>query len=292
MVWLLALLLSVAHGAPATPVKGATKATSTKAATPAVAWPTPVTLTTADGVSLQAVEGVPAKSDKGVVFVHMAGRNKEDWDLVAEAFYRQGMMVHVLDLRGHGANVVGAPVPLQPADYAAMTGDVRAAVASLRARGAQKIALVGAELGANLALNVAAEDPAITSVALLSPGLDVKGVITPDAVKRYGARSVLFVASKDDPYGARSAAALDAQATGDHRLVVYDAAGKGTKMFNREPELQGLLLGFVNGHWVGTATAAAPRAPTTVDIEIKTSEIKTTGPQEDVKLPAAGTPTP
>lgn len=282
MVWLLALMLT--HADAATP----TKAASAKSAAVA-AYPTTVTLTTADGVALQAFEGVPARAENGVVFLHMAGRNKEDWQIVAQSFYRQGMMVSVPDLRGHGANAAGTTATLQPADYTAMVKDVNAAVASLRARGAKRVAIVGAELGANLALVAAADDPGITSVVLLSPGLDVKGVITPDAVKRYGARPALFVASKDDPYGARSATALDAQALGVHRVELYEAAGKGTRMFNREPGLESLVLGFVNSAWSG-ATAAAAARPTSVEIKVNSTGLETTGPEKDLPPPTAPTP--
>ena len=122
------------------------------------AFPAPVVLTTADGVTLQASIGAPAKAEKGVVFVHMAGRSKEDWAPIAEKLYRQGLMVLTIDLRGHGANVTGTPVPLTEAEWAHTTEDVKAGVAELRRRGAKKVALIGAEVGANLSLIVASED--------------------------------------------------------------------------------------------------------------------------------------
>ncbi len=239
-------------------------------------FPTDTTLATADGKSIAASVGVPAKGGQnGVVFVHMAGRNREDWAPVAEKFYRQGLLVLTVDLRGHGANVTSeAPAALTGADWSAMVEDVRAGVGELRKRGAQKVALVGAELGANLALLVAADDPGIASVALLSPGLDYKGIPTGEAAKRYGARPVLYVASKDDAYGLRSATALDSVATGPHTLHVFEAAGKGTKMFNREPTLESQLLGFVNTSW--TTVSPAP-TPAQVDLKVKTEEMKTTG---------------
>lgn len=265
MGWILSLLFIVAQ-----------------AATP---YPTSVTLTAADGTAIHAIAGVPAKSDKGVVFVHTAGRAKEDWQLVADKAFRKGLMVAVPDLRGHGANVSGTPPTLTPQDYAAMVGDVRAAVAHLRAQGATKISIVGAELGANLALNAAAEEPDVVSLVLLSPGLDYKGVITPDAIRRYGARPVLLVASKDDAYGARSAQALDAQAQGEHQLQLYDAAGKGTKMFNREPALEGIVLGFVASHWTAPKAAPPPTATKAPAIDVAPSEMKTSGPEDDIPAP-------
>lgn len=245
-------------------------------AAPAVPFPTDVTLTAADGKSIVASIGVPAKGTNGVVFVHMSGRTKDDWQVVADKFYRQGLYVAAIDLRGHGANVTGTPPTLTGADWTAMAEDVRAGVAELKKRGAQKVALVGAEVGANLALVTAANDAAIASVAMLSPGLDYKGILTGEAMKRYGARPVLIVASQDDTYGVRSATALDGLAQGPHTLTLFEAAGKGTKMFNREPGLEGQLLGFVNTSWTATPPAAAPAA---VEVKVKSTEIETSGPR-------------
>jgi pimeloyl-ACP methyl ester carboxylesterase len=239
-----------------------------------VAFPSPIALTTLDGKVLQANVGVPAKAVNGVVFVHMAGRNKEDWHSVADKLYRQGLLVLTIDLRGHGANVTGAAPTLTGADWIAMTEDVAAGVAELRKRGAQKVALVGAEAGANLALLAAAADPTITSVALLSPGLDYKGLATGEAAKRYGPRPVFYAASRDDTYGLRSATALDSVATGPHSVQVFEKAGKGTAMFNREPTLESQLLGFLNTSWT---VAVAPAAGGPTAIKVKTEDLTTTG---------------
>lgn len=230
------------------------------------AFPTPTVLTTSDGVTLQANVGVPSKAVNGVVLVHMAGRNKEDWHGLADKLYRQGLLVLTLDLRGHGANVAGAAPTLTGADWSAMVGDVAAGVAELRKRGAKKVALVGAEAGANLALLAAAADPTITSVALLSPGLDYKGLASGEAAKRYGPRPIFYAASRDDTYGLRSATALDSVATGAHTLQVFEKAGKGTAMLNREPTLESLMLGFLNTSWVAPVVSS-----TTAPSEIKVS---------------------
>jgi pimeloyl-ACP methyl ester carboxylesterase len=263
-------------------------ATALALAAPGAPFPTDTTLTTTDGKTLAASVGVPPKGgENGVVFVHMAGRNREDWSPVAEKFYRQGLLVATIDLRGHGANVTGeSAVTLSAADWSAMVEDVRAGVTELKKRGAKKVALVGAEVGANLALLAAVDDPSVASLALLSPGLDYKGLVTGEAAKRLGARPVLYVASRDDAYGLRSATALDSVATGAHSLQVFEAAGKGTKMFNREPTLESQLLGFVNTSW--TATAAAPTPATQVEVKVQSEELKTTGKRlgEETATPA------
>ncbi|MFZ5479687.1 MAG: alpha/beta hydrolase [Myxococcota bacterium] len=245
---------------------------SSKAPAPAAVWPAAIALSASDGKPVPAVWGAPAKSDRGVVLVHQSGGAKEDWLAFGDKLFRGGLLVVAVDLRNKGV----------AADNAAalpMIEDVKAGIAHLRAKGATRIAVVGAELGANIALNLAADDPGVASVALLSPGMDYKGIITPDAIKRYGARPALFVASKDDAYGARSAQALDGQAQGPHQLVIFEAAGKGTKMFNREPSLEGTLLGFVQSGWVAPAAAPPKAAAPAVKVDAATG-LETSGPTE------------
>lgn len=235
---------------------------STKPATSKAPFPAAASLTTADGVVLQASYGQPAKpSTNGVVFVHMNGRSKEDWAGVAEACWNAGSWVVTVDLRGMGANVPAGTTPpaLTPDDYQKMTQDVNAAVAYLRGKGVTKVALVGAELGANLAINVAAEDPAVADVVLLSPGMVYQGVIATDAVKRYGARPLLMVASTEDAYAAQSVARFEQLASGDKHVEMYENAGKGTRMLNRAPELEGYLVGWIGTHWA--PAAPKPAAP-------------------------------
>ncbi len=248
----------------------------------ASSFPTQVTLKTVDGVSLKAVYGAPSKAVNGVVFVHMAGRAKEDWQLLAEKLYRADVQVLAVDLRGQGGNAVAGATA--PSSYAPMIADVKAAVDYLHAKGCTNVAIVGAEVGANLAINLAADDPSIRTVVMLSPGVDVKGVITTDAVKRYGARPLLMVASEDDVYSARSATSLDRVAVGTHRLEMFEKAGKGTTMLNREPTLESLIIGWVQTHWAAVG-AEAPPQPTGPDIKLDVAPIETSGPTAPVPTP-------
>jgi pimeloyl-ACP methyl ester carboxylesterase len=240
----------------------------------AATFPTPVTITTPDGVALQAAYGGTAKAQNGVILVHMAGRSKEDWQLFGETLSHGNVQVLAVDLRGHGASG-GKPPEGSPPDYAAMVSDVRAAVAWLHAKGCANVTLVGAELGANLVLNEAADDPSVRDLVLLSPGLDYKGVITTDAVRRYGARPLLIVASRDDTYAMRSATALDRLATGAHQVQLFDTAGKGTTMLNRAPALSSVLLGWIQSHWAALEAPPVASGPT---IGVESRPLETSGP--------------
>lgn len=214
-----------------------------------ISFPAATTVVSADGTRLAASWGVPAKSTRGVLLLHQSGRTKEDWSFMADKLYHDGDVVLAMDLRGHGANVGKVPTELKPADYQAMQADVTAALAQLKAKGVTRISIVGAELGANLAINAAVADPQVVSVVLLSPGMELKGIIASDAVKRYGARPIVIVAALDDGYGAHSAAALDGTAQGEHELKLIEVGGKGVKMLNRDPSLEGWIVGWIGTHW-------------------------------------------
>lgn len=226
-------------------------------AAPGIPFPTPVVVTGADGTRLAASWGVPQRVTRGVVLVHPYGRNKEDWWALGDKLYRDGNAVIALDLRGHGANAASPPVAITQADRQAMIGDVAAAVAHLEGRGVKQVALVGAEFGANLAANVAVDHPQVASMVLLSPGLVYQGIIAADSAVRYGNRPMALVAGTDDAYGARSAGILDAAALGDHELRLLEGAGKGMKMLNREPSLEGWIVGWIATHWEAAPVASS-----------------------------------
>ena len=208
-----------------------------------------VTLKTSDGVRVHA-EYKEGKGTTGVVLVHMLKRSSKDWRFFADKLNSAGMHTVAVDLRHHGANVPdGASTEIPEEAYGLMRHDVEAAVKHLRDKGCTEVAIVGASIGANLALLVAADDPEITNVVLLSPGLDYKGVSTESAIETYGERPVLIVVSKEDQYSARSGLLLDSMARGYHVLEIYDGAGHGTKMLNREPSLESLLISWLNGSY-------------------------------------------
>lgn len=249
----------------------------------AVKFPASATVNAADGVVLAATWGVPDKATRAVIFLHQYGRNKEDFEFIAEKLYRDGNAVMAIDLRGHGASTKGVPAELTPADYQAMISDVKVAVAQLKAKGITRFCIVGAELGANVGINVAVDEPAVASVVLLSPGLDIRGVIAADAVKRFGARPVLLVASSEDTYAARSSGVLDASAVGKHEYRLLEGAGKGAKMLNAEPALEGWLIGWIGAHWVEVAPTVPLRPTITVDPGTLTSPKSIAPPPTDPK---------
>ncbi|MEW6320060.1 MAG: alpha/beta fold hydrolase [Acidobacteriota bacterium] len=196
----------------------------------------PVTLASEDGTPLagQLYEAA-SRPAPGVVLIHMLGRSRADFDGLAGDLQRAGLTALALDLRGHGSSG-GAATP-----SAAMVADVRAAIDWLAARPGVRpdaLALVGASLGANLALLAGAEHPAVRGMALLSPSLDYRGIrLDPALMKKAGARAILLVASTEDPYALRTIRDLTAASPIARQQWLSGAEAHGTRLLAADPAL-------------------------------------------------------
>jgi acetyl esterase/lipase len=168
----------------------------------------------------------------GIVLLPMLRRSHADWDFAASQLAEAGFAVLALDYRG--GEEIGA--------YAL---DVRAAKAFLRERPeviAARIGIAGASIGANLAVLDAAEDPGVVSIALLSPGIDYKGLRTEAAMKKFGRRPALLAGSTRDPYSARTIRHLTTIGPGLREVRLTDAVAHGTVLVARDTELVPALV--------------------------------------------------
>lgn len=234
---------------------------------------TDVNLTAADGTRIHARASAAKGTTKGAILVHMVGRQGSDWDYLSARLSERGVTAIAPDLRGHGSSA-RAGEELTEADYEAMTADLAASLAWLEKQGVTEVSCVGASIGANLCLNLAAQEPKVANLVLLSPGLKYKGVATPSAMEAYGDRPVLFVASEDDTYSFKSAQILDGRAAGQKHLELLESAGHGSKMLNREPRLEGTVVSWLLGTYElsnGEVVTPRPAGGTTV------GEVETTG---------------
>lgn len=186
-----------------------------------------------DGATLSGAYYEPSRRPApGIVLLHMLRRSHADWDAAASQLSNAGFAVLAVDYRG--SEELGA--------YAL---DVRAAKAFLRERSevmAGSIGIAGASIGANLAVLDAADDPGVLSIALLSPGLDYKGLRTEGAMKKYGARPALLTGSTKDPYAARSIRHLTTIGPGLREVRLTDAVAHGTMLLARDGDLVSALV--------------------------------------------------
>lgn len=216
-----------------------------------------LTFKTDDGVQLVGYLFRPPKGEAvrgAIVWAHEPFRSGRDWAYMAEKMSRHGFVSLIFDLRGHGESLKKGDVVLDrevfgPEDYAAMTGDMKAAITLVRSKaGADvKVHLAGADLGSSLALMAAIEDSKIHSVAMLSPGLGYDGVNLFGKAPSYGERPVMLVFSSEDGYSRKSVEVLSKDFRGPQHVETYYGAGHGSKMLAREARLEGLLISWFLG---------------------------------------------
>jgi dienelactone hydrolase len=204
-------------------------------------WPLPVfaagraiSFRAEDGRTVSAIVFEPLQRPApAVVMVTMLGRPKDDWDAVGERLAEANMLALAIDLPGQSD-------PGDPKVLAGWSADVRAAVSYLSSRPdvrAGNIGIVGASLGASLAALAAADLGTVRALALVSPALEYRGVRMEAAMKRFGSRPALLVASSHDPYAARTVRDLAKDAADTREVRLSDATAHGTLLLMRDPDL-------------------------------------------------------
>jgi pimeloyl-ACP methyl ester carboxylesterase len=215
--------------------------------------PEEISVAAADGLSLVGTfyhaQGGDDMPSPGVLLLHMNGGRRQDWSEVAGALAELGYSVLSLDMRGHGQT--GGTK-----DWGLAADDLQRVWRYLVDReevDEDRTAVVGASIGANMALTTGAAVPSVQTVVLLSPGLDYFGVTTENKIIEYGSRPVMIVASEEDAYAAQSSKTLDELAQGEAELVMYEGAGHGTRMFSAQPELLDLIVEWLGQHLASSA---------------------------------------
>jgi pimeloyl-ACP methyl ester carboxylesterase len=203
-----------------------------------------VSFTTSDGVTIAGTLSLPGRPGPGIILIHALSRTREDWGAVASKLADAGFVVLAIDLRGHGAS---GPLPegtsLQ--QLTPMVADIKAArlfLASRREVAPNRVGVAGASIGANLAILLAANDPAVRSLVLLSPGIDYRGLRPEAALKKYGDRPAMLVASQEDNYSANSARQLAGSGPGIRDLRILNGAGHGPSILVRQPDVVGAVV--------------------------------------------------
>jgi pimeloyl-ACP methyl ester carboxylesterase len=214
------------------------------AAAPAFAAGRPVTLSSLDGTQLAGELFEAAnRPSPGVVLVHMLSRHRNDWHGLPDRIRDAGITALTIDLRGHGGSSGS------PAELTAMVQDVRAAAQWLASRQNVRpdaVAIVGASLGASLALLAAAELPQVRAVGVISPSLDYRGLRTDVAlIKRLGARRLWLAASSEDPLALRTLREFVGETSGPREQHVSNVAAHGTQLLERDGDTGRALVDWL-----------------------------------------------
>ena len=198
-----------------------------------------VTIRGDDGRSMTATvyeaNHLPAPA---VVLVPALGHPRDEWQALAQRFAEQDITALTVDLPA-------AVLPGTPGELGSWTGVVRAAVAWLGTQPTvrpRSVGVAGASLGGSLGAAAAAADSRIRALAIVSPSVDYRGFRIEGPMRQIGSRPVLFIASRKDPYAARSARDLAKDAPGARETYLADAASHGVPLLAAEPELGRMLV--------------------------------------------------
>lgn len=201
----------------------------------------------------------------GVIFLHEDGKDRLSWH--AQLVFAAGRQMAALapDLRGYGENPgsVGNPSKtasdFKDSDYRLMVEDVRDMIAYLAIKPeveGGKLGIVGADMGANLAL-LAAGSPwgePVRTVIAISPSLEWKGLSVKDAAARIPKSThVILVAAKDDPASWAACQEIMGLLKGRKDFFQVEAGGHGARI------LQGRAFHQIPT-WLST-DLLEPRAP-------------------------------
>lgn len=192
----------------------------------------------------------------GVLLLHQMRGKRQDYRDLSMELVARGYAVLAMDLRGHGESIRGKDGKqhhhrdFEVSEFPAMVGDAETALNYLSEQpgvDSDRIAIVGASIGANAALNAAAKDPAVKSLVLLSPGIEYHQIRTEPAMEKYTG-AVFLAASEEDKYSAQTVNRLKELAKGKCQLQTYSGAGHGTNMFRpTKGDLEERILTWIDG---------------------------------------------
>lgn len=259
LIALLSLAGAGCAGASAPALNGNENGTSAPASSPvrpSASEPQTVNITSPDEVVIVGSYFDSGKqSSPALLLLHQWQSDRHSYDDLARSMQNIGFCVLSIDGRGFGESTKTADgksvsAGRTPADVKAMVGDVGASFDFLVKQknvDPSHIGIVGASYGSSLALLYAADDPKISAVALLSPGLNYFGNMpTEPAIRKYGDRPLLLVAADDDKESADSVRTLTGAAKNDkYEMKIYPAGGHGTGLFKAKVGLEGLLEDFL-----------------------------------------------
>lgn len=224
--------------------------------TEAEAAPEPEPEPKIEDVSLKATDGKSIKgtyyrgeTNKGIILLHMLNHDRSTWNNFATDLQDEGYHVIAIDFRGHGESAgdwkdFSTSEFEDRNDFVEMEYDIEAAASFLKGKASWPKTIIGASIGANIALRYAAVNPEVEKVVLISPGLNYKGVRTSEAAMRYQGE-VLMVGSSDDDAYIEANEKLNNKFVGKHKTFEYMGSGHGTELFDTESGLSERIIGWL-----------------------------------------------
>lgn len=179
---------------------------------------------------------VPPRNPQDPVWIllHGLGAGKNEWEPFTVSVQARGHGWLAYDARGHGNSTRQGKVSYKEFrfnDWQQLIGDLGAVVSTLLEQEditTDQIRLAGASLGANIVARYAAPRISLSSIVMLSPGLNYAGIQTQDAIQEFGGRRVFMAVAEGDRYSYQSVEVLEPLAKKARgKVVAIRQKGKG-----------------------------------------------------------------
>lgn len=220
-----------------------------------------INFTTKDGI---IIEGdwyeTNANPPKGaIILLHMMPETKKSWSLFAQNASKDGWNALAIDLRGHGGSIKSSSgtinfLSFSDKEHQSSIEDVRSAIEFIKGKNikTENIILVGASIGANLALEAQSENPLLKASVVLSAGTDYRGIKSEPLVKKLTPQQyVLFIGTEQDMRSSGQTASqmseLFAHMTPAHAtLLSFKGEQHGTDILIAYPGLIDEIISWIN----------------------------------------------
>ncbi|MGE0200785.1 MAG: alpha/beta hydrolase [Candidatus Melainabacteria bacterium] len=236
-----------------------------------------------------------------VILLHSLNGSGADWHRFALGLAKKGYAVYAPDLRGHGQSTKDDRGrryywrTFKDKDWQLMPRDVLSVIRYF-SKGedgdypqvnGKKTALMGAQLGANIAVLAAARDSelsnSVKAVILLSPSLSSKGLETQKAFIAYHG-PVFLSASQRDINSLEATQMMYRWALGAKEIRLYKDIGDGIDMLRLEPSLPRFITAWTEKYFPGHTLAPEPKPDSKAELTHPAAE---TGKHAVIHTPAA-----
>jgi pimeloyl-ACP methyl ester carboxylesterase len=181
------------------------------------------------GMDVAAVD--LGSGSKGVVLAHQSDASMCQWLPYATLLAQEGYRVVVFDFVGFGAS--------SPARTRTYLDDIRTAVQYLRDQGTTRVVVVGASMGATMAITAAAAiTPPVAGVVAVSPPKLFDGVNAERAASQLETPALYIAADSDGDYEVYAEELSQATPAALRDLLIVDAPEHGVELV-RAPTPQG-----------------------------------------------------
>jgi len=235
-----------------------------------------ITFTTSDGVLIAGtfVGGTGEGARPAALLLPMRAKTRDSYGEFQQRLSSEGISSLAIDIRGHGDSNGDGNLDyraFREAEWNATTNDVKGGLDWLRNQpgvDASLIGIVGASIGANLAVIVTAEELTAGTenppklLVLLSPGLNYSVRLDPGRARELGHTPVYIVSAVEDTQSYRGSQTLSQAARGGE-LHDFEGSEHGTDLFRANPGLMDEVTRWMSNRVVGVAV---PANPTTTDI--------------------------